>query len=78
MVKIHKLKQPNKHSGYKLAPGKTTNVRGLVIVNKNSFDVYVDKFTRKPWKPKKKVSKKAPAKVASNSKKKASKAKRTA
>lgn len=56
MVRIQKLKQPNKHSGYELAPGKTTTVRGFVIVNKNNFSVFVDKFTRKPWKPKKKKS----------------------
>lgn len=56
MIKIHKLKQPNKHSGNALQPGKTTEVRGLVITNKNSFVVHVDKFTRKPWKPSKKVS----------------------
>lgn len=54
MVKIHQLKQPNKLSGYKLGPGKTTEVRGMVITNKNDFMVHVDKFTRKPWKPKKK------------------------
>lgn len=53
MVKIHRLKQPNKLSGYVLTPGKTTEVRGMVITNKNNFDVHVDKFTRKPWKPKK-------------------------
>ena len=48
MVKIHKLKQPNKHSGYPLGPGETTEVRGMVITNKNNFTVHVDKFTRKP------------------------------
>jgi len=53
MVKIHRLKQPNKRSGNALAPGKTTEVRGVVITNKNSFVIHVDKFTRKPWKPKK-------------------------
>jgi hypothetical protein len=56
MVKIHKLKQPNKRSGHKLAPGKTTEIRGMVITNKNKFEVYVDRFTRKPWKPKKKAT----------------------
>ena len=54
MVRIQKLRRPNKHSGYELAPNKTTEVRGMVITNKNSFPVRVDKFTRKPWKPKKK------------------------
>ena len=53
MVKIHKLKQPNKRSGYKLEPGQTTTVKGLVVVNNNSYPVFVDKFVRKPWKPKK-------------------------
>lgn len=51
MVKIHRLKQPNKRSGYALEPGKTTEVKGMVITNKNSFTVHVDKFTRKPWVP---------------------------
>lgn len=54
MIKIHKLKQPNKHSGYPLGPGQTTEVRGMQITNMNDFLVHVDKFTRKPWKPKKK------------------------
>jgi hypothetical protein len=55
MVKIHKLKCPNKRSGTPLLPGKTTDVRGMVITNKNNYTVYVDKFTRKPWsRPKKK------------------------
>lgn len=58
MVKIHKLKQPNKHSGNALQPGKTTEVKGLVITNKNPFVVHVDKFTRKPWKPSKAAKKK--------------------
>lgn len=47
MIKIHRLKQPNKRSGFALEGGKTTTVRGVVITNKNSFTVYVDKFTRK-------------------------------
>lgn len=54
MIKIHRLKQPNKHSGYKLGPGETTEVKNVVITNKNTFEVHVDRFTRKPWKPKKK------------------------
>lgn len=53
MVKLHKLKQPNKRSGYPLESGKTTEIRGFVITNKNNFTVYVDKFTRKPIKKKK-------------------------
>ena len=44
MLMIKKLKRPGKRSGYLLAPGKTTEVRGLTIINRNSFDVYVDKF----------------------------------
>lgn len=47
MLKIQKLVKPNKRSGYELAPGKTTKVRGFTIVNTNSFTVWVDKFTRK-------------------------------
>lgn len=55
MLRIQKLKRPNKRSGHKLACRATTTVRGLVITNKNSFPVWVDKFTRKPEKkPKKK------------------------
>lgn len=54
MVKIHKLSRPNKHSGFELPPGETTELRGLTIVNRNKFSVFVDKFTRKPWKLKKK------------------------
>ena len=57
MVKIHQLKQPNKRSGHQLAPGKTTEVKGMLITNKNKFVVHVDKFTRKPWKPAKKAAK---------------------
>jgi len=46
MLKIQKLKRPTKLSGYKLNPGETTEVRGLTIVNRNSFKVYVDKWTQ--------------------------------
>lgn len=54
MLRVQKLSRPNKHSGYKLEANKTTEVRGLTIVNRNKFAVYVDKFTRKMDKPKKK------------------------
>jgi len=55
MINVKKLKKPSKRSGYELKPGQTTSVRGLVIVNKNSFCVYVDKYTpNKPTKGKKK------------------------
>lgn len=49
MVRIQNLKRPNKYSGYELLPGKTTEVRGLVITNKNKFAVRVDKYTRKKY-----------------------------
>ena len=59
MIRIQKLKRPNKKSGYALAPGETTEVRGMTITNsKNKFPVHVDKYTRKPWKPKKKKASK--------------------
>lgn len=54
MLRIQKLKRPLRTSGYELKPGATTVVRGLTIVNRNSFSVYVDKFTRKVKKKKKK------------------------
>lgn len=47
MINVKKLKRPTKKSGYPLAPGKATYVRGLRIVNQNSFTVYVDKYTPK-------------------------------
>ena len=71
MVKIHKLKQPNKHSGYPLAAGKTTEVKGIVITNKNNFTVHVDKFSRKPWASKKKKAVKKSATVTKKSSAKA-------
>ncbi len=47
MVRIQKLQRPNKRSGNLLAPGETTNIRGLTIVNRTAGKgVYVDKFTR--------------------------------
>lgn len=62
VIKLQRLKQPKKKSGYRLDAGKTTTVRGFVITNKNTFAVYVDKFTRPVKKNKKK---KAAAKKAS-------------
>lgn len=47
MINIKRLRRPTRLSGYELKPGQTTQVRGLVIVNKNSFSVYVDKYTVK-------------------------------
>lgn len=47
MLRIQKLARPNKHSGFKLEAGKTTVIRGFTIVNRNSYAVYVDKYTRK-------------------------------
>jgi hypothetical protein len=47
MINIKKLSRPMRKSGYKLPPGETTEVKGLVIVNNNKFAVYVDKWTRK-------------------------------
>lgn len=73
MIKIHRLKQPNMHSGTPLDPGKTMELRGMLITNKNDFQVHVDKFTRKPWKPTQaqraemKRRKKAAEKAGSNS-----------
>lgn len=56
MVKIHNPKKPSKKSGYELAPGCDTKVKGLLISNQNDFPVYIDKFMGK--KPKKKKLKK--------------------
>lgn len=44
MIFIKKLDRPTKRSGYLLAVGKTTTVRGLVITNNSKNPVYVDKF----------------------------------
>lgn len=60
MLRIQKLGRPNKHSGYELTSGKTTEVRGLVVTNKNSFSVYVDKYTRKKTHVPKKKKKAKP------------------
>jgi hypothetical protein len=47
VINIKKLKRPNKKSGFALESGETTEIRGLTIVNRNSFPVYVDKYTTK-------------------------------
>lgn len=47
MISIKKLSRPMRKSGYELPPGETTEVRGLTIVNRNKFSVWVDKFTAK-------------------------------
>jgi hypothetical protein len=52
VIKVTKLGRPTKRSGYELAAGQTTTVRGLVLTNKNNFSVYVDKFTLKKRKKK--------------------------
>jgi len=61
MLKVHSLKQPNKHSGRELLPGKTLAMGGVTIHNKNKFSVWVDKFERKPYvqTPKQLAEKKA-------------------
>ena len=50
MISVQKLKKPTKRSGFELASGETTEVRGLTIVNRNSFSVYIDKWSRKKKK----------------------------
>lgn len=47
MIKIQKLKRANKRSGFELAPGCNTKVKGILISNENSFTIYVDKFSCK-------------------------------
>lgn len=55
MISIKRLNRPTRRSGNALAPLTTTKVRGLTITNTNKFSVYVDKFTRKPLKAKRKT-----------------------
>ena len=54
MLKIQRLKKPSKKSGFELKPGETSSIRGLTVVNRNTFSVYVDKWSRKPNKKSKK------------------------
>lgn len=46
MIKIQKLQRPTKASGFELKAGKATYVRGVRIVNQNTFSIYIDKWTR--------------------------------
>lgn len=52
MISIKKLSKPMRKSGYALPPGETTEVRGLTIVNRNKFTVYIDKWTMRKVKKK--------------------------
>lgn len=52
MIQIKRLSRPTKRSGFALEQGETTEVRGLTIVNRNAFTVYVDKVSPKPRKRK--------------------------
>lgn len=53
MLSIKKLKRPYGKSGYALESGETTEVRGMTIVNRNPFTVYIDKYTQRKAKKKK-------------------------
>lgn len=50
MLKIQKLIRPTKRSGNKIMPGERTKQRGVLIVNQNSYPIFVDKFTTKKAK----------------------------
>jgi len=60
MVRIQKLNRPNKRSGFRLEPGKTTKIRGMTITNVSAGkNIWVDKFqSPAPTKKKKKTKKK--------------------
>jgi len=47
MISIKKLSRPMKKSGFALPSGETTEIRGMTIVNRNKFTVYVDKFSKR-------------------------------
>jgi hypothetical protein len=53
MLRIQKLKRPSKLSGDKIEAGGRTKQKGVLIINQNSFSVWVDKFTPQ-HKPRKK------------------------
>lgn len=53
MVRIQDLSQPKVTSGKPLAPGRTLKKWGLEIKNNTKFPLYVDSYTRKPYKRKK-------------------------
>lgn len=42
MIQIKRLVKPNKKSGYGLAPGKTTKVRGVTIINTTEDYLRID------------------------------------
>lgn len=46
-VKIQVLTRPGKRSGNELAPGASTTVAGLLIVNQNATSRWVDRQTPK-------------------------------
>lgn len=54
MIRIQRLKKPTKRSGNELKPLASTKVKGVTITNTNSFSVWVDRYTRKPRKVKRK------------------------
>ena len=55
MIRIQKLNRPNKRSGDLLKQGETFNKRGIKIINMSAGNkIYVDVFTAKKAKKKKK------------------------
>lgn len=50
MIRIQRLKRPLKTSGHPLEPNEKTKVKGIVLVNTNTFTVYVDRFTPRATK----------------------------
>jgi hypothetical protein len=66
MLRIVRLRQPNKNSGTAIGPGQTAVIRSVKITNDGKHVIHVGTFTRKPWntavmakkkKPKKKTKK---------------------
>lgn len=53
VVKIQVLAKPGKRSGNELAPGASTTVAGLLIVNQNDTSRWVDRATPRKRKAKK-------------------------
>lgn len=53
MIRIQKLKQPKKKSGKEVAKGKSLVVDKVKITNLGNKPVFVDTYTRKPYKKKK-------------------------
>lgn len=65
MIQIKRLKEPKKGiSGTELAPGKTLEVAGFSIKNKNKFPVFISSWKRpgQDLVNRKKLSKEATAK----------------